>query len=279
MLNEDMRGCQSGHPLCYINGIIIIIFDDTDLKISFQGYTGIINLQYYLKVLYMRTVIISIFFIFSFIKVFSQSVIAPNFALKSHETLEILKIESTVKTTVFFMSVENRIEGGSFCADRNVFMVRPDGSRIRLLSAEGIPVCPDAHKFRIPGEKLSFTLAFPALEKGVESIDLIEDCSDNCFSFYGVITNDVLNRSINDAYSYAENEEPLKALVSFQDLTRMTGNNRTGAEGLLYMNIVRLSAETGNDSLAREYYMKLKEKDIREGDRYIKYLNSQGIRY
>ncbi|HUS86904.1 MAG TPA: hypothetical protein VMW76_06680, partial [Bacteroidales bacterium] len=40
-----------------------------------------------------------------------QTIAKPNHSLKSHETLEINKIETTSKSTVFYMSVENRTTG------------------------------------------------------------------------------------------------------------------------------------------------------------------------
>jgi 23S rRNA-/tRNA-specific pseudouridylate synthase len=99
---------------------------------------------------------------------FSQTIIKPNQALKSHETLQIKKIETTSDETVISLSIENRRVDGSFCADKNIFIIYPDGSRIKLAKSIGIPSCPDAYKFKNIGEVLDFTLTFPPIKQGIE---------------------------------------------------------------------------------------------------------------
>jgi len=95
----------------------------------------------------------------------AQTIVSPNYSLKSHETLRIIKVELRPEAVFFHLSIENRIEGGTFCADRNIYLVYPDGKKSRLVSSSGIPVCPDTYKFRFVGEKLDFVLAFPALRE------------------------------------------------------------------------------------------------------------------
>jgi hypothetical protein len=209
----------------------------------------------------------------------SQTVEMPNYALKSHETLEIKKIEFSAKGTVFSMSIENRIEGGIFCADKNIFLVYPDGTRVRLTSSNGIPVCPDSYKFKTIGEKLDFILSFPALKKGTQSVDLVEDCTENCFSFYGIALDNDLNRKIEEAFVLAESKEPANAMVSFIKIAEDTRNKNSGINGLLYINIIKLAQETGNTVKAAEWYNKLKSSGVPRVPQYIKYLNDQGIKY
>jgi hypothetical protein len=210
---------------------------------------------------------------------FSQSFIQPNFGLKSHETLDIKKIDATVKSTSVYLSVVNRITGGTFCADKNIFIIYPDGTRSKLISSSGIPVCPDSYKFKTIGEKLDFTLTFPPLKQGTEWIDLIEDCSENCFSFYGITLNVALNRRIDDAFYLAENDESAKALISFIDIVEETDFRNIGIEGLLYVNIIKLAKESGNTAKAEEWFRKFKSSGAPRFEKYIKYLNDQGIKY
>jgi hypothetical protein len=210
---------------------------------------------------------------------FSQTILTPNAALKSHETLEIMKVVISDSKTEIFLKVENRITGGNFCADRNIFIVYPDGTRSMLVSSNGIPVCPDTYKFNSPGEQLDFVLTFPPLKKGTGSVNIIEDCRDNCFSFYGIILDGSLNENIDNAFALAENSEPAKALISFIKIAEDNGNKNTGAAGLLYMNIVKLSKETGNAVRAAEWYKKLGSSGLPETDLYVKHLNSMGIKY
>jgi hypothetical protein len=210
---------------------------------------------------------------------YSQSVIQPNYGLKSHETLEINKIELTQKATVFYLSVENRIENGNFCADKNIFIIYPDGTRIKMISSNGIPVCPATYKFNSIGEKLNFTLTFPTLKPGTDWIDLVEECSENCFSFYGITLDNVLNNRLNEAFALSESGESAKALISLIDLITEFGQKNYGIEGLIYMNIIKLARANGDTSNATEWYRKLKTSGAPRLQLYISHLNSQGINY
>jgi hypothetical protein len=209
----------------------------------------------------------------------SQNISFPNFALKSHETLNISKVETTPASTIIYLSLENRIEGGTFCADKNIFIDYPDGTRSRLISSKGIPVCPSSYKFKTIGEKLNFVLTFPPLKPGSQWIDLIEDCTDNCFSFYGICLNSTLNIKIDEASVLAENGESSKALDEFTKIANAEAGKDSGLDGLIYMNIVKLSKETGNVMEAAKWYNKLKSSVIPRSGLYIKHLNSQGISY
>ena len=209
----------------------------------------------------------------------AQVIAHPNYALKSHETLEISKIDISAQETVIFLSVKNRITEGYFCADKNIFIIYPDGTRSRLISSKGIPVCPDSYKFRSIGEKLDFELTFPSLKEGVQWFDLIEDCKENCFSFYGVCLQNDLNRKIDEASVFAENEKPAEALAGFIKIAGSIDKKESGIEGLIYLNIITLSKETGKTIEAAKWYNKLKSSGIPRCELYIKHLNSLGIIY
>jgi hypothetical protein len=209
----------------------------------------------------------------------SQTFINPNYSLKSHETLIIVKVEVRPEATIFYMSIENKIEKGSFCADKNIYIIYPDGKRSKLVSSTGIPVCPDTYQFKTQGEKLEFVLSFPPLKKGIDWIDLVEECSDNCFSFYGVSLNNDLNKRIDDAFTLAENDEPVKAMGSFISIAEDIGKSNSGIKGLLYINIIRLAVETGDKTKAAEWYKKFKLSETPRLSEYLKYLNDQGIKY
>jgi len=211
--------------------------------------------------------------------ILSQTIAKPNYALKSHETLEIKKIEIEPEATTFYLSIENRTTGGYFCTDRDVFIIYPDKSRSKLISSNGIPVCPDTYKFKTIGEKLDFVLRFPPLKQGTEWIDLIEDCTDNCFSFYCVILDPDLNKSIDDAFVLIENGELDGALAAFIDIAEEIDNNNPGVEGLLYVNIITLANETGNSAKASEWYQRMISSEAPRLQLFIKHLNSQGIKY
>jgi hypothetical protein len=209
--------------------------------------------------------------------VFSQTILQPNFAMKSHETLEILKVEVSSEKTLVYLTIENRIEKGSFCADRNIYITDPSGSVIKLISSSGIPVCPEVHNFKAPGEKLDFILTFPPLNPTTACIDLKEDCSESCFSFYGIILDHQLNRDLDQAFNLAESGQSVKALDKFISIA--SGDIKKGSEAVLYYNIIKLASETGNTLKAVEFYKALESSQIASKTKYIGDLNSRGIRY
>jgi len=209
----------------------------------------------------------------------SQTIIQPNFGLKSHETLTINKIETSDKNTMVNLTVENWIDGGTFCADKNISIIYPDGTISKMIRASGIPVCPEAHKFAEAGEKLDFILIFPPLKQGTEWIDLIEDCSENCFSFYGITLDDELNGKIDEAFVLHENDQPLKAMMSFINIVEETDSRNLGSEGLLFMCIIQLAKETENSTKAAEWYNRLKVSGAPRLQQYLLQLNEMGIRY
>ena len=208
----------------------------------------------------------------------SQSVPKPNYGLKSHETLEIDKIEITKEKTMVYLTVENRIENGTFCADRKMYITDPSGNRLKLISSSGIPVCPDSYKFKQPGERLSFTLTFPALEGEPLCIDLKEECFENCFSFYGLVLDEYMNSRLDEAFSMAERGESLKAMDKFINISETVAKSNS-IRALVFYNIIKLASETGNTVKAGEWYKKLVSLPSKGGRIYIDQLNIQGIRY
>jgi len=210
---------------------------------------------------------------------YSQTVIKPNYGLKSHETLEIKKIECDSESTSVFLSIENKIQGGAFCADKNIYILYPDGTKSRLLSSNGIPVCPESYKFKTIGEKLDFILVFPPLKAGTEWIDLVEDCDENCFSFYGITLDNDLNSKINDSFGLAEGGETSKALIGFIDLIGTIDNKNTGIEGLIYISIIKIADEAGSEEVASEWTERMRSSGAPRLQLYIRNLESQGIKY
>ncbi len=209
----------------------------------------------------------------------SQVIIRPNYGLKSHETLEIKKVEITPEKTVVSLSVENRIVGGQFCADKNIFIIYRDGTRSKLTSSAGIPVCPETYKFKIAGERLDFILTFPPLKAGTEWIDIIEECSDNCFSFYGVVLDNDLNKNIDEALSLAEKGEITKSVNRYKEILAALAGKNNGIEGALYSDIITLLAKSGDKKATREWYGKMLSSKSPGLEKYIRNLNSIGIKY
>ncbi len=210
---------------------------------------------------------------------FSQTYNRPAIGLKSHETMEILKVDLTSNMTILYLSIENKIDGGTFCADKNIFVVYPDGTRIKLMKSEGIPQCPDSYKFKREGEKLNFTLIFPSLRPGTGWIDLVEECSDNCFWVYGLTLNNELNFKLDEAFKQASEGIPADNMLLFKNLLDNIDSKNFGIEGLLYINIINAAIEGGDRVNASTWYKKLISSGAPRLDQYIRYLNDQGIKY
>jgi hypothetical protein len=210
---------------------------------------------------------------------FSQIFVQPNYALKSHETLEISKVEITPDKTVLYMSVENRIEGGNFCADKNIYIIDPGGDKLKLKKASGIPVCPETYSFKNIGEKLQFTLEFPPLKASTGWVDVIEECSDNCFWFYGVTLDNELNNKLNEIFVLASKKKPAENIVLFKNLLDSIDSQNLGIEGLLYINIINAAREDGDNVNSIVWYKRLAASHVPRVNQYIKYLNDKGIKY
>ena len=73
--------------------------------------------------MFKKSISLFLFLFSGWISSFSQTFLLPNAALKSHETLDIMKIVISEEKTQIFLKVENRIAGGNFCADKNIYLV------------------------------------------------------------------------------------------------------------------------------------------------------------
>jgi hypothetical protein len=220
-----------------------------------------------------------IFYAIITINVFSQTYIQPNTGLKSHETLELKKIEITPEKTVVSLQIENKIEGGNFCADKKVFIIYPDGSKSKLVNAVGIPQCPDTYKFKNIGEKLEFTLTFPPLKPATDWIDIEEECASNCFHFYGVTLNNDLNKRLDEAFIIAATSDPQKNMLLFRNILETVDKQNHGIIGLLYINIISAAVEAGDKVEAAVWYKRLLSSHSPRLSDYVKYLNNRGIKF
>jgi len=223
----------------------------------------------------------SVLFLFSagIVDIFSQTYNHPNIALKSHETLEIQKVEMTPDKTVVYLTIENRIGGGNFCADRNIFLIDSNGEKLKLKIASGIPVCPDSYKFKNIGEKLRFTLDFPPVKTGTKWIDIVEDCTSNCFWFCGITLDYDLNKKLDEAFSIASKGKPDENIILFKTLLDSIDSQNLGIEGLLYINIISAAVEDADNVSLIVWYKRLVSSHAPRLNQYIKYLNDRGIKY
>ena len=208
----------------------------------------------------------------------SQVIQEPNYGLKSHETLIIEKVELRRDATIISFSIENKIENGSFCVDRRTYIVDPVGNRYRMVRATGIPLCPASYNFKMAGEKLAFQLIFPGLPGEPVYIDIREECTEHCFSFYGVTLNGYINSRFDELFSMVARGETSRAINRFIDVAEVVANH-SGLKALAFYNIIKLYHDTGDEQKAAEWYLKLRSMQQNIGKVYIEQLNLQGIKY
>jgi hypothetical protein len=226
-------------------------------------------------------ILVSFLLLFSVggVNIYSQIFDKPNYALKSHETLEISKIEISAKATMVYLSVVNkRSEGGSFCADKKIYLITPDDSRLNITRAYDIPVCPETYKFKSVGEKLQFRLEFPPLKPGTKWIDIIEDCSSNCFWFYGITLDNELNKRLDEAFKLASEGQPAGNIILFKNILDDIDSQDLGIEGLLYINILNATTEDADKVGMTVWYKRMTESHAPRLNQYLKYLNDKGIK-
>ncbi len=192
---------------------------------------------------------------------FSQEIIKPNFALASHPMgVESILLEKNV--TVVELSIENKSPNGFFCADNNISLVNILKLKSYLLRKSlGIPICPATYKFSYVGEVLKFKLFFPALNDTVEYIDIIENCSENCFSIRGIILDASINKNIDIAYNYYGKGDLDSALQGFKIAVEASVSY---PYGWLHYNIMQIYAEKNDFALANEWYKKIKASNFRD---------------
>ncbi len=208
------------------------------------------------------------------VRLYPQTIDNPNYGLKSHETLNIRSLALTQNSTTLFMEIENRSLEGSFCADRNIFIILPDGKRLKIKATDGIPRCPETYVFRSFGEKLYFSLTFPPLPENTPWFDLIEDCKDACFSFNPVIIDALLNQKIDHAYAVTELGETEAACREFEALLSDFSGKNCSYEGAVYWNLVRLSKKLGDETKAGEWLGMLVNSDNPLKGKYIESLEN-----
>ncbi len=212
------------------------------------------------------------------VTVSGQSFLRPNHGLKSPETLEVSRVELTAAGTVIYLTVENRVPGGNFCADRNISLTDQDGNVLTLKKARGIPVCPETYTFKGIGEKLSFSLEFPALKENTKWIDLVEECSSNCFRIYGITLDNELNRRLDEAFAAAAGNSPVQNIELFRGILEPIDEQDLGIEGLLYLNIINAASENADRAGVSAWYRKLSASNAPRLKEYLKYLNDRGIK-
>jgi hypothetical protein len=227
----------------------------------------------------MRTV----FFILLLMVVFQLRLVAqvfekPSFSLSSHPTLEIMSIEIWEDQTVVNIRVKNQRISGSFCFDKETFLLNSLGTEEwKLTAMDGIPACPDQHSFKSIGEVLDFSLVFPAIPDEVKYIDLKEGCEDDCVLVKYILLNEELNNWINEGFNLYEIGKLSASLQVFEDIMEAGYDNYSPVFGTLYLYMMSIHYELGQSKEIRRIFNELKESSIIGRDEFIETARDTGL--
>jgi len=210
--------------------------------------------------------------------VLPQSVISPNYGLKSPLTAEVTRVDFNQDATVVWLTIMSDINNAWFCIDRNTFLVRPDGMKLKLNGLKGLPYCPATYKFRRPGEKASFSMTFPATGM-LPWFSIVEECVGGCLSVRGIVTDTVLNEKLDMAYSHSDRGEDLSAYKLLKEIIDETDSLNLGIEGSVYTSLILIDHRLGREEAARSWYNRMMISDTPDLGLYLETLRIQGIEF
>ena len=214
---------------------------------------------------------ISIFLIFT-VQTNAQKLEKPNFSMASHPIL-IDNIVYSEKEIEVELTIENQTSEGNFCADKNIYLIDAvQGTRIRMKSATGIPICPETYSFLFEGEKRTFQLLFPTFELQPKYIDIIEECPEYCLSIQGIILDPVFNQIVNNGYNAYKNENTDEALEQF---TKAVSEYPDYPYAFLYTNIIQIFAENQDFTNAKQWLNRLNQSDLKDKQYVLEQMKKQ----
>lgn len=226
----------------------------------------------------MKPHILMFVFLLTGFNVLAQSIISPNYGMKSPQTAEVVRVDFNEKSTVVWLSVTSDINNAYFCIDRSTWLVTPDGMRLRVLDLTGLPWCPATYRFKRPGETATFSLTFQAT--GILPwFSIVEDCSGGCLTVYGIITDPALNEQVNEAYALSDKGETMAAYRIFEDLVNKTDSLNLGIEGAFFSNLILLDRKMGRMETARSWYDRMMTSQVPYLRHYLDNLKQQGVEY
>lgn len=206
----------------------------------------------------------------------SQSIVNPNYGLKTPLTAEIISVDFNEGSTVVSMTIMSDINNAWFCIDRNTFLVRPDGMKLKLTGLKGLPWCPATYKFRRPGEKASFTLTFPATGM-LQWFSIVEECVGGCLSVRGIVTDQALNSKLDEAYSLSDRGDDAAAYRMLTEIINEIDSLNLGIEGSVYSSLILIDHRNGRPEAARKWYDRMMTSDTPDLKLYMETIRRQGV--
>jgi hypothetical protein len=224
----------------------------------------------------MRQIVIILILAAFCSKTVAQSVESPNYGLKSPLTAEIVKVDFNDDATIVWLTIMSDINNAWFCIDRNTFLIRPDGMKVKMKGLKGLPYCPATYKFKRPGEKAAFSLTFPAT--GVLPwFSIVEDCVGGCLSFRGIVTDEALNNKLNEAYGLSDRGEDLAAYRLLEEIINETDSLNLGIEGSVYTSLILIDHRRGRVEAARSWYDRMMTSDTPDLGLYLETIRREGV--
>ncbi len=204
----------------------------------------------------------------------AQSIDNPVVDFKSHPTLNITKIVKSGDSTIFYMSLKNEVEKGFFCVNNDVFISIP-GKRIKfeMIKSSGIENCPDMHRFTSPGQMIDFKLYFPAISDTIKILDLVENCTDNCFAIRGIHLDNAYNKEVHNfdvGVNYYRSGNVQHALPFFLDIVNKSTFKKSKHYAYATYIIPVIYEKIGYLEDAKKSFQKLLDSDIVEKDYFIR---------
>jgi hypothetical protein len=118
-----------------------------------------------------------------------QSTINPDYQSKNHNGCELKQIEVADKYTIVSMEFTGNSDDAWCNLQPGVYIQDANGdNHYNMIKAEGVPLSPEKKHVKA-GEKVSFKIYFPKIDKDIKMIDIIERSgtnSENSFNFFGV---------------------------------------------------------------------------------------------
>lgn len=214
---------------------------------------------------------------------FAQLVIeAPIAVDQTHQDLNIDFVRIYKDSTVFELSVENKLaQNGWFCADKKIYIETLTGhQRFNILNARGIPRCPNVYSFKRVGEKLHFTLIFPAIPQGTNRLNLVEDCDKSCFKFLEIILDNKLNADFR-IYSkgvelYAANKLD-QAIDCFSKVVEVIPSSPSHIYGYSYYNLIKIYNDKKDKEKVLFWLEQLEKSPLINKQYFINSLQKEGL--
>lgn len=204
-----------------------------------------------------------------------QSHFEPNYALKSPQTLEVINIEFLPDQTILMLSIENLIEGGYFCIDKETYITTDSNKRYKLTKLSGLPNCPNQYKFKREGEIKYITMYFPAIPESSLWIDLIEECGEGCLTVIGLSLEPRINSEINICFRDMEKGRINDAIQRFEVLRKELKDSNNPILGSIYLNLITLYKKKGDSIKAEELSLSLKDIIIPHKELFLSGLDIQ----